>query len=195
MGQSELIEVICGGIQRDWCSTLGLESKVMAVRYSVSSANILCGIVVRFICFSSLSFILQHCPPLLLFHTWRTVPLALSSIGTIADVTNPVDALMYPFSATNSTRKSPPTPPLTGLCPCGPSGSQGPGASSWHGWRNWDSWDPWPSGLQPSHHHQQPIKTVSSTPKTHGNFSKFPTITPIIVSFLDTKQSSDPWFL
>lgn len=71
MGQSALIEVI---IQRDGCSTLGLESKVMAVRYSVSSANILCGIVVSFVCFSFLSFILLHCPPLLLFHTWRTAP-------------------------------------------------------------------------------------------------------------------------
>lgn len=71
MGQSVLIEVI---IQRDWCSTMGLEAKVMAVRYSVSSANILCGIVVSFICFSFLSFILLHSPHLLLFHTRRTAP-------------------------------------------------------------------------------------------------------------------------
>lgn len=112
MGQSALIEVICGGIQRHWCSTLGLEPKAMAVRYSVSSANILCGIHMLF-------FFILHLTALSPFafvphmkNSAKVIPQALSSVGTIADVTNPVDALMYPSSATNSTRKSAPTPPL-----------------------------------------------------------------------------------
>lgn len=53
-------------------------------------------------------------------------------------------------------------PHPSGSCPCGPSGSQGLAASSWHGLGYRDSWDPWPPGLQqPTHHHQQPIKTRS----------------------------------
>lgn len=150
----------------------GLESKVRAMKYHKGCHSwVLPGF--HWAPYPFLIHLILHHLPLFLCHTWKQcqslqLPLALSSVATIKDVTNPVAILNYASSATNSTnytRKS--VPSLSGLCPCGPSGSQGPTASSWHGLGNWDSWDPWPPGLQqPTHHHQQPIKTRSFPPQT-----------------------------
>lgn len=198
-GLSGHLEVPDGTICCNWGNLLrhpkilmqhcGLESKVKEMKYykgchswansAVFSMELLHELYILF------SFI-PHCIhrlPLFLFHTWIQyqgfwLPLALSSVTAIKDVTNPVDVLNPVSSATNSTRKS--VPRLSG---CGPSGSQGLVLSSWHGLGNWDSWGPWPPGLQqPTYHHQQPIRQGDFHFKPHRNRSKFPAITSIVVS-------------
>lgn len=98
----------------------------------------------------------------------------------------------YASAATNSTNyavNSAPSP--SGSCPCGPSGSQGLAAFSWRGFGNRDSWDDHPDNT---------TLTIVNSPSRQGDFhfkpswnlSKFPVITPIVVSYLDIKQSFLP---
>lgn len=134
-----------------------------------------------------------------LFHKWKhcqslQLPSALLSVTAIKDVTNPVDYASSATNSTNPTRKS--VPGLSGSRPCGPSGSQGLAVSSWHGLEDRDSWDPWPPGLlQPTHHHQQPIKTRSFPPQTLRKSLQVPSHLSNCCFILGhkTELHSNPW--